>query len=1313
MLSRHPKSQEEKKKLTYQLFRLDQVLQALREPPSWSLVSELTEVRTAEHLRQPEFSQPLVTALQLCILAVLESWRVKPCSVVGHSSGEIAAAYAAGLLDRAGAITAAFYRGRAALNRKNEVESDVGMLAVGLGAEATTVFLEEHVGQAWIACFNSPSSVTVSGKRSTLEALREKIATGGHFARLLQVDLAYHSELMGVIGDEYENLLNLDNKFDPVDRGSAGQVTMFSSVMGSKKTTPANALYWKTNMVSPVRFDEALKAMLEDSNAPRFLIEIGPSGALAGPVSQVLKSLPAVGGDVSYAASWSRGAEAGKALFDVAGRLFVAGAHIDMTAVNEYDDNVRAITDLPNYSWNHTVKYWHENAASKDWRFRKYVVHDLLGSKILGTSWHSPTWRNRLSAANVPWLLDHKMGGDAIMPGAGFVTLAVEALYQKHCALLNPDDDVIPAPNDMCYRIRNVRFQRALVVEDDKHVIMTLTLTKVPGSKDWHEFRISSSEADVHSEHCSGWVRIQDPIDERVEGSDAAPLRSPQASKLWYKAQREIGMDFGPAFQRLIKIEATSGQRACRTLFSLSPPESKWSPQSYYPIHPAALDGCLQTPIPANAEGERSNVKAVMIPSIIDDFIINKVPAHLGEGLSVAKSVYSGRGRPDQDRSWIANTSVYDPVTGALIMRVTGLNYIKLDVAPKADPHTFHSVSWKPDITFMTPDQMIYLSSDKESTKLDTVVDLIAYKKPALKVLEINLDDADTSCIWFEAGDLSARAAYSQYSFASANAKSLVSVQSRHEDKGSTSFLSITPDKEALGLPIEISYDLAIIKTLEKINRGSMEDKIKHLRPLLSVDAFTLFVQPKAEETTTDGDNPRESEDTLENLTPSPQTPGTPSPYSGSQPDETLSSISSLDWDDETAKKYVESSRAKGSSSVMKIAAPNNNSLAYLWRNTVIEKPTSNRRDNLIIARLAGTTPPTLPSSLRATLETSGWAISYQTYPFSKKSASDVILILDELSNPILKHVDENQWESLKGIVGSGTPLLWVTKGAQYRITNPDNAMVHGLFRVARRENDLAKLTTLDVQSSTSLATNLAIDQLLQLIRYDASVETEYAERDGMLYIQRLVPDKPVNSFRRAEVDGLQPAVKDFYGNEAQVQLRAERLGTLQSLMWCETHVGEVPVEAGQIEVEVMAVGVNFKDVATTMGIVPENEFNIGFECAGTVKRLGPGVTKFKPGDRVCILKPGSYANRVRVSVERCHVIPDSMSFEDAATIPSVYLCSLYALYHLANLKEGQVSNQVFPSTSNEYYTADSMVVCSYPLGNRRCRNCLYPVGSI
>lgn len=100
----------------------------------------------------------------------------------------------------------------------------------------------------------------------------------------------------------------------------------------------------------------------------------------------------------------------------------------------------------------------------------------------------------------------------------------------------------------------------------------------------------------------------------------------------------------------------------------------------------------------------------------------------------------------------------------------------------------------------------------------------------------------------------------------------------------------------------------------------------------------------------------------------------------------------------------------------------------------------------------------------------------------------------------------------------------------------------------------------------------------------------------------------------------------------------------------------------------------HIQDVATTMGIVPENEWMIGCECAGVVKRMGVGVSKFQVGDRVAVMRSGTFINRIQAPVERVQAIPSWMSFEEASTIPLVYMTAIYSLYYLANLREGQVS---------------------------------------
>jgi len=351
-----------------------------------------------------------VTALQLTILAVLEAWNVSPESVVGHSSGEIAAAYAAGLLTAEEAIKVAYFRGQACTTSQDSVA--LGMLAAGLGAEEIKGYLDANSQIVQIGCFNSPSSVTLSGDRVELERIRDRLVEDGHFARMLLVNFAYHSKFMAEPAVSYEEMLR-QNCGAP----SAGKqnIRMFSSVTGKLLDRDCNAEYWKTNMTSPVRFDEAVREMVAGQGGVDFLIEIGPSGALAGPVGQIKKSLGDKGSIIQYCSASARGKDSIKSLFDVAGRLFMAGSPIALAKVNQAQDFAveapSVIVDLPNYKWNHSTKYWHESESSKDWRFRKFRHHDLLGSKILGTSWNAPSWKKTLRVENLHWLKDHRVSG--------------------------------------------------------------------------------------------------------------------------------------------------------------------------------------------------------------------------------------------------------------------------------------------------------------------------------------------------------------------------------------------------------------------------------------------------------------------------------------------------------------------------------------------------------------------------------------------------------------------------------------------------------------------------------------------------------------------------------------------------------------------------------------------------------------------------------------------------------------------------------------------------------------------------------------
>jgi acyl transferase domain-containing protein len=156
-----------------------------------------------------------------------------------------------------------------------------------------------------------------------------------------------------------------------------------------------------------------VREMVAGRDGADFLIEICPNGALSGPVAQIKKALGDNGSNIQYCSASARGKDSIKSLFDVAGRLFVANSPITLSKVNQSQDTAAqhpsVIVDLPNYKWNHLTKYWYESESSKDWRFRKYPHHDLLGSKILGTSWNAPSWKKTLRVENLHWLRDHRV----------------------------------------------------------------------------------------------------------------------------------------------------------------------------------------------------------------------------------------------------------------------------------------------------------------------------------------------------------------------------------------------------------------------------------------------------------------------------------------------------------------------------------------------------------------------------------------------------------------------------------------------------------------------------------------------------------------------------------------------------------------------------------------------------------------------------------------------------------------------------------------------------------------------------------------
>jgi len=248
--------------------KLDNVLGRLYPAPPFRLVDLVRgDIETiSPNINEADIAQPFCTAVQIALVDFLAEWGVTPVVSVGHSSGEIAAAYAAGLLSAPKAMFAAYCRGQAV----REYSNLGSMLAIGVGADALDEYLAPYASeQLCIACENSPSSVTLSGMSHCIQDIKEKLDADKVFARELKTGRAYHSSYIAAVGVAYDRLLagalTILNDDDLSWRRPRS--TMVSLVTGEPVDMTRDSLppsYWSNNLRSRVLFNTAIHRLGTD-----------------------------------------------------------------------------------------------------------------------------------------------------------------------------------------------------------------------------------------------------------------------------------------------------------------------------------------------------------------------------------------------------------------------------------------------------------------------------------------------------------------------------------------------------------------------------------------------------------------------------------------------------------------------------------------------------------------------------------------------------------------------------------------------------------------------------------------------------------------------------------------------------------------------------------------------------------------------------------------------------------------------------------------------------------------------------------------
>jgi NADPH:quinone reductase-like Zn-dependent oxidoreductase len=290
-----------------------------------------------------------------------------------------------------------------------------------------------------------------------------------------------------------------------------------------------------------------------------------------------------------------------------------------------------------------------------------------------------------------------------------------------------------------------------------------------------------------------------------------------------------------------------------------------------------------------------------------------------------------------------------------------------------------------------------------------------------------------------------------------------------------------------------------------------------------------------------------------------------------------------------------------------------------------------------------------------------------------------VCIFLPEMSKPLLSDCSETTFHHVMRMVKSAVGIIWVTRGGTMDCEIPEASIITGLARSARSENRRQRFITLDLDPISRLqpaAVAHIIRKIYQtaFVEENAQYEAEYSERGGQLFIPRLVDHCPASHSIRSTTQTKKLEVLPFFDTIRPLRLEAGTPGLLETLRWTDQLQEQFPLSLGpeDIEVEVRAVGVNFRDVMISLGRLPGLALDCG-EYSGVVTAVGTAMAeRYKRGDRVCVFGRVVCANKLRIPGLMAHGIPDGMAFETAASIPFAYTTAYRALVDVARLQNSE-----------------------------------------
>ncbi|MDH4410932.1 MAG: SDR family NAD(P)-dependent oxidoreductase, partial [Verrucomicrobiales bacterium] len=621
----------------------------LKPLAGWSLIEEMTRDEASSQINRTNIAQPAIFGLQIALAELWKSWGVRPSKVVGHSVGEVAAAYVAGAYSLEDAVKVIYHR-----SRLQDMTGGKGrMVAVGLSQSEARKAIAGKEDQVQVAVINSPGMVTLAGDTAPLEEVVAGLEAQGKFVRWLRIDYAFHTHQMEPIREE---LLAVLKDINPLPTS----IPYISTVTGGIcDGTKLDAQYWWQNVREAVLFAPAIASLIragEDS-----FLEVGPHPALQNPIMECLSDQNRKG---FYFSSLKRKTDESEEMLGNLARLHLHGYTIDWKSVNQGSGKV---VRLPTYAWQHE-RFWLESAEGHYLRCAP-IEHPLLG---LAQTAPRPTWRFDLDPRYFTWLDDHRFWDSVVFPAAGYGEIGL-AIARK----------LFPGEN---YAVEDLEMKKALFVTEEK--VPTVEVVFDSATKIFQIFSSTGEYKDWDLNSQGVLRKLPVPNDASADlNAIKAGLPRHFTHEEYYEDYEEAGYQFRPLFQHLQNVWRKDGE----ALAEIVAPEGLKDTIPDHHFHPAVLDACFHTVkggqvIPDGALATDYFYLPAAIRSI--RLYTDKPPLRLWGHAKV---------NSDNDREYIiADIKVYDD-GGSLVAEVYGFRADRVEQS-KADDleKCLYQASWEP-----------------------------------------------------------------------------------------------------------------------------------------------------------------------------------------------------------------------------------------------------------------------------------------------------------------------------------------------------------------------------------------------------------------------------------------------------------------------------------------------------------------------------------------------------------------------------------------------------------------------------------------